>query len=139
MNAAGDPPDVRGAPDLRGAEGWGVVRPYAMVAGRTRIPEGIDLSLEALIRGVLPDPSTSTVSAEHLTTEERRILHLTATTYQSVAELSARLRVPVGVVRIVVADLLDRGRVQVGRRPAQGEAGLGLDILESVLDGISSI
>ena len=111
------------------------VRPYARVGGRTHVPVGLALSIEALVRGLAgaqaPDPAT-------LTPEQRRILDLTATTYQSVAEVGAHLRLPIGVVRVVLADLLAAGLIQVYGRSTHDRHGVGLDTLEGVLDGIST-
>ena len=47
------------------------------------------------------------------TPEQRRILALCSTQFESVAEVSAHLRLPVGVVRVVVGDLLESGQVRV--------------------------
>ncbi len=47
------------------------------------------------------------------TAEQRRILELCADKFESVAEIGAHLRLPVGVVRVVVGDLLESGQVRV--------------------------
>ncbi len=112
------------------------VRPYARVGGRTRVPAGLGLSVEALVRNPGPAP---TPSEPGLSPEQRRILSMTATSYQSVAELSAHLRLPIGVIRVVLADLLAAGRVQVYGRHSPDRPRVGLDILEGVLDGISTL
>ncbi len=110
------------------------VRPYTVTGGRTR-PSGTDLPFEALVEARTgPRP-------EH-PPESRRILGLAAGQYLSVAELSAHLRLPVGVVRVLVGDLADEGAVRVhgltttvsGAAPATT-----LSVLESVLDGISAL
>jgi len=118
------------------------VRPYAMVGGRTKAVSAKDLPVEALVEGlVAPDV--------RLTPERRRILELTATQYLSIMEISAHLRVPVGVVRILVSDLVDAKKVRVhgltpsmstpGTTTAQDQSAATLSILESVLNGISSL
>jgi uncharacterized protein DUF742 len=111
-----------------------VVRPYTLTRGRTR-HERADLALEALVRGV---PGISTTGQ---TAERRRILELTATSIQSVAELSAHLHLPLGVVRVLVGDLADDGLVLVhsGTPQPQAPAAAQLKVLESVLNGISSL
>lgn len=110
-----------------------VVRPYALTRGRTRSGRG-DLALEALVRGVVgADDRTSTP-------ERRRILALCSTSIQSVAELSAHLSLPLGVVRVLVGDLADEGLVVVHTgSPTAAPAATNLKVLESVLNGISSL
>jgi hypothetical protein len=111
-----------------------VVRPYTLTRGRTR-PRRSDLALEALVRGV---PGVVTAGE---TAERRRILELTGSSIQSVAELSAHLSLPLGVVRILVGDLADEGLVLVhsGTPQPQAPAAAQLKVLESVLNGISSL
>jgi len=110
------------------------VRPYTVTGGRTR-PTGTDLPFEALVEGLTaPGPGHPP--------ESRRILGLVAGQYLSVAELSAHLRLAVGVVRVLVGDLADEGAVRVhglttaATSPAPATT---LRVLESVLDGISAL
>jgi hypothetical protein len=107
------------------------VRPYTMTRGRTR-PGRIDLPLEALVRAV------STDAAGSATSERRRILELTTATVESVAELSAHLGLPLGVVRVLVGDLAEEGLVVVHTQQNQTPQS-NLKVLESVLNGISSL
>jgi hypothetical protein len=110
-----------------------VVRPYALTRGRTRTARS-DLALEALVRGVagITDPTP--------TPERRRILELSTAAIQSVAELSAHLSLPLGVVRVLVGDLADEGLVVVHTgSPTAAPAATNLKVLESVLNGISSL
>ena len=110
------------------------VRPYTLTRGRTRSARS-DLALEALVRRV---PGTVTTGE---TAERRRILELTTSSIESVAELSAHLRLPIGVVRVLVGDLADDGLVLVhsGTPQPQAPAAAQLKVLESVLNGISSL
>jgi len=118
------------------------VRPYALVGGRTKQVSSVELPVEALVEG-LEGPDVT------LTPERRRILELTATQYLSVMELSAHVRLPVGVVRILVNDLAEAKKVRVhGLTPSMSTPGADaapddnaatLSILESVLNGISSL
>ena len=58
----------------------------------------------------------------------------------SVAELSAHLHLPLGVVRVLVGDLADEGRVVVHRPSATtANPAADLKVLESVLNGISAL
>ena len=114
------------------------VRPYAVTGGRVRAANS-DLPLEALVE-VLP----GAVSGQGLPPEKRAILQHAAHTFVSVAELSALLRLPLGVVRVLVTDLSESGFIRVhtstpvsvhtGQSPA-----LSLSVLESVLNGISAL
>ena len=110
------------------------VRPYALVGGRTRVPDELGLSVESLVHGLVgPGPG--------LSREERRILDLTSGDYRSVAELSARMRLPLGVVRVVVADLAGRGSVRLHARSHRAVVVQvpSRTVLESVLDGIATL
>jgi Protein of unknown function (DUF742) len=87
-------PDDQPAPDLRR------VRPYAMTAGRTR-PTHDDLEIEALV-------STTSIGEQtpKLTVEQRAIAAL-CHDLLSIAEVSPRLHLPLGVIRVLVGDLAD--------------------------------
>ena len=109
------------------------VRPYALTRGRTRAGRG-DLPLEALVRGVAgtTDPTS--------TPERRRIIELSTASILSVAELSAHLSLPLGVVRVLVGDLADEGLIVVHTgSPSAAPAATNLKVLESVLNGISAL
>jgi Protein of unknown function (DUF742) len=56
----------------------------------------------------------------------------------SIAEVSARLHLPLGVIRILVGDMADEHLVMV-HRPAQAGDHPDLTLLEWVLDGLHSI
>ena len=114
------------------------VRPYALTGGRTA-PSGAQLPMEALVQGL--------VGAERaLTPECRTILELTADQYLSIAELSAHTRLPVGVVRVLVSDLVEQSMVRVHGLTMHAQRGnvaddpaATLSVLESVLNGITSL
>jgi hypothetical protein len=72
--------------------------------------------------------------------EHRRILELVADRLLSVAGLSAHLHVPLGVTRVLVGVLVDEGLVAVhGGTEDSLASAADLEVLESVLDGISSL
>ncbi len=110
------------------------VRPYALSGGRTG-PTSEQLPVEALVRACL-----DTV-VHFLVPERRRIVELTADRFLSIAELSAHVRLPVGVVRVIVSDLSAAGMVRVHGATIGRNANptTSLSLLESVLDGISSL
>jgi hypothetical protein len=55
-----------------------------------------------------------------------------------VAEISAHLAIPVGVTRVLVADMVADGLVHLYRPDAQGDRP-DLALLERVLEGLRSI
>ncbi|MEU2421373.1 DUF742 domain-containing protein [Streptomyces sp. NPDC007851] len=97
-----------------------LVRPYAMTGGRTRSgPTGVRFDLIALVTldpGAAGADGDTTLGPEH-----RSLVDLCRTETQSVAELAAGADLPVGVVRVLLGDLLELGRVTVSRPvpPAQ--------------------
>jgi len=114
------------------------VRPYAVTGGRVRSARS-DLPLEALVE-VMP----GAVAGQGLTPEKRAILQHAAHNYISVAELSALLHMPLGVVRILVSDMADQQYIRVHTsQPVEVTTGqspaLSLSVLESVLNGISAL
>jgi Protein of unknown function (DUF742) len=107
------------------------VRPYAMTGGRTQ-PTRDDLPIEALV-SIL----TVTGPTPKLTVEQ----HASAALCQdllSIAEVSARLHLPLGVIRVLVGDMADEHLIMV-HRPAHGGDRPNLDLLERVLDGLQTI
>ena len=82
------------------------VRAYAMTGGRSQA-SGV-LEFETMLQ--------STGSGREALTamkfERAQILRLCESDPQSVAELSALLRVPIGVVRVVAADLVSEGMLE---------------------------
>jgi hypothetical protein len=56
----------------------------------------------------------------------------------SIAEVSARMILPVGVVRVLVGDLTAAGAVMVGTS-ATPDAATDITLLERLLDGIRAL
>jgi hypothetical protein len=117
------------------------VRPYAVTGGRVRSATS-DLPLEALVE-VMP----GAVNSYGLPPEKRSILQHAAHTYVSIAELSALLRLPLGVTKVLVADLQEDNYITVHTSTplnvhtghGSNHSGLSLSVLESVLNGISTL
>jgi hypothetical protein len=105
-----------------------VVRPYALIGGLAR-PSGERLDLIDMVRAVgrgaqgLPD-----LSPEQADLLQRCQMPV------PIAELAADLDLPVGVIRILVGDLRERGLVTIHR--AQPAAFSDLKILQEVVDGL---
>jgi hypothetical protein len=118
-------------PDDQPAVGHRRVRPYAMTGGRTR-PAHDDLEIEALVSTTAMGEQTP-----RLTVEQRAIAVL-CHDILSIAEISARLHLPLGVIRVLVGDMADEHLVLV-YRPAQAGDRPDLALLERVLYGLHTI
>ncbi|GAA2099311.1 DUF742 domain-containing protein [Streptomyces albiaxialis] len=110
-----------------------LVRPYAMTGGRTR--PRYQLAIEALV-----STSAEPVQLQGLLPEHQRICHL-CREVKSVAEVSALLAIPLGVARILVADLAEAGMVAIHQPGGGSEPGGAPDVtlLERVLSGLRKL
>ena len=109
-----------------------IVRPYVLTRGRTHTP-GPMLALEASIRSV----NASGAFPIGASPESKRIVELCQPA-MSLAELSARLTLPVGVVRVLVADLAAVDFVAVDD-PRSADIANDVHLLERLLDGIRAL
>ncbi|MGW0670724.1 DUF742 domain-containing protein [Streptomyces sp. NPDC002746] len=110
------------------------VRPYGLTSGRTEPAH--PLPLEAvLIAGALPHSAV-------LGREAVLAVELCAGEPRSVAELVAVLkstwRLPVQVVRILLSDLIDAGRLELAAPSERGVSGSDTDLLARVLMGLQA-
>ncbi|MFE9815557.1 DUF742 domain-containing protein [Streptomyces sp. NPDC005773] len=110
-----------------------LVRPYAMTGGRTR--PRYQLAIEALV-STTADPSR----LQGQLPEHQRICRL-CVEIKSVAEISALLSIPLGVARILVADLAEAGLVAIHQPGGDESAGGQPDVtlLERVLSGLRKL
>ncbi|MGW6918922.1 DUF742 domain-containing protein [Kitasatospora sp. NPDC054939] len=110
-----------------------LIRPFAMTGGRTR--PRYELALEALVSADVDPQRLATLLPEH-----QRICTL-CTEVKSVAEVSALLSIPLGVARILVADLAEAGLVAIHQPASGGESGTQPDVtlLERVLSGLRKL
>ncbi|WP_344534206.1 DUF742 domain-containing protein [Streptomyces albiaxialis] len=111
-----------------------LVRPYAMTGGRTR--PRYQLAIEALVH-----TSADPAQLQGQLPEHQRICRL-CYEIKSVAEISALLTIPLGVARILVADLAEAGLVAIhqpggGEQSADGQPDVTL--LERVLSGLRKL
>ncbi|MDG9686500.1 DUF742 domain-containing protein [Streptomyces sp. DH18] len=110
-----------------------LVRPYAMTGGRTR--PRYQLAIEALVS------TTADLSRlQGQLPEHQRICRL-CIEIKSVAEISALLSIPLGVARILVADLAEAGLVAIHQPGGDETAGGQPDVtlLERVLSGLRKL
>ncbi|MFF0473001.1 DUF742 domain-containing protein [Streptomyces sp. NPDC004284] len=129
------PSSAAGSPAAAGGSGGHnpLVRPYAMTGGRTR--PRYQLAIEALV-STTADPAR----LQGQLPEHQRICRL-CFEIKSVAEISALLSIPLGVARILVADLAEAGLVAI-HQPGGDEAAGGqpdVTLLERVLSGLRKL
>lgn len=111
-----------------------LVRPYAMTGGRTR--PRYQLAIEALVH-----TSAEPTRLQGQLPEHQRICRL-CYEIKSVAEISALLTIPLGVARILVADLAEAGLVAI-HQPGGGDTNADgqpdVTLLERVLSGLRKL
>jgi hypothetical protein len=126
-----DPPPGPSAPSSDPGDSSSLVRPYAVTGGRTK--PRYDLPIEALI-SVAPYPRQDMTT---LTPEYKAIIDL-CRNWRSVAEVSALLRLPLGVARVLIADMAHEGLLRLHQSPfAEGQP--DLQLLERVLSGLRKL
>lgn len=108
-----------------------VVRPYAITRGRAR-HSYTHLALETLVATTLQGEAATGLSAE------RRAIALLCRDLLSVAEVAARLRLPLEVTRMLVGDLAGQGLVRL-YQPAPPSDQPDVALLERVLDGLRNL
>ena len=109
-----------------------MVRPYAVTQGRTR-SEGQQLDLVAVVVGAAPAKMDRRwLEPEHLRLLSRCRHPIT------VADLASDLDLPLGVVRVLIGDLRDKGLARVST-PAPSEFARDEAVLRMVLDELHTL
>lgn len=108
------------------------VRSYVITGGR-HLPSGDDLSLHTLV--CLAPDRTQPLGAGP---EVRAIWELCSGGYLSVAEVAGHLRLPVGVVRLLLSDLFAHGHLLRRSEPEPAQR-VPRAILEKVLHGLEAL
>jgi hypothetical protein len=114
------------------AEAGPVVRPYALTQGRTR-PAGESFDLVAMVmatNALIADPSS--LAPEHVS-----VLQL-ARTPTTVADIASDVDLPLGVVRIILADLRELGLIAI-RTPVAMAERIDKHTLREVLNGLRGL
>lgn len=114
-----------------------LIRPYTMTGGRTGV--GLpSIALEALVastpKGMRMRRQFQWEAAEIIALSRKET---------AIIELAALLDVPIGVVRVLAADLREKGAVTITDPPSEAASDAGsaeyTDLLRKVLDGIKSL
>jgi hypothetical protein len=105
-----------------------LVRPYTVNAGRTRPTVDLDLLSLVIATGQAP----STLDPEHV--KALGLCHAPI----SVAEVSAHLRLPLIVTKVLLADLVDCDAMST-RAPRPASVSTDRVLLEKLLDGLQRI
>jgi hypothetical protein len=108
-----------------------LVRPYAVTGGRTE-PRS-QLEIEAMVTAAHYGVRDLSV----LSPECQAILNV-CRDWRSVAEVSAVLQMPLGVARILIADMAAEGLVRV-HQPDHAQGGPDVRLLERVLSGLRKL
>jgi len=109
-----------------------LVRPYALTGGRTR-PQ-VDIAIEAL---VATTANGRTGRGYQRGSADQHVLTLCRDRPLSLAEIAAHTRLPFGVARVLVGDLLTAGLVALASRTFA--AGDSVDVLGQVLRGLRKL
>lgn len=108
-----------------------LVRPYAVTGGRTK--PSYQLQIEAMVSAAHYEARDLSV----LSPECQSILGY-CRDWRSVAEISAVLRMPLGVARVLIGDMAMDGLVRV-HQADHGQGRPDLNLLERVLSGLRKL
>ncbi|MGH3713650.1 MAG: DUF742 domain-containing protein [Micromonosporaceae bacterium] len=117
--------------DDHGEPTGALVRPYAVTRGRTR--PRVEIAMEALVE-------TTDRGRQYVTLigrEQQVIASLCDGNLQSLAEISARMKMALGVAKVLVADMAAEGLLAVYEPTAlDSNDAVGTELLERVLSGL---
>jgi hypothetical protein len=112
-----------------------VVRPYALTGGRTEPVGGEVLDLIAVV--VAAGQTAAADDPVGLSPEHRRILSLCRRPV-TLADLASDIALPLGVVRVLLADLILQRRITLLPQRRAGEQP-SADLLREVLHGLRAL
>jgi Protein of unknown function (DUF742) len=119
----GDQPDEPGS----------VARPYTITQGRTRPVGDEEIEVETLVWTT----SLATSSPPRMSAHWRAVADMCQEVV-SVAEVAARLGVPIGVARVLIGDMATAGLVYL-QRPRHASDHPDIGLLERVLHGLRQL
>jgi hypothetical protein len=103
---------------------------YAVTGGRTRSSQ-CDLDLITLVVAIAPDLHAPLVEPEYAA------VLWTCVYPSSVAEVASAVKLPVGVAKVLIGDLVEHGYIML--RSASQQASPDLEMLQRVLNGIRNL
>ena len=107
-------------------------RPYTLTAGRT-VPR-VDLAVESTVEAV-SEPESCWGSADI-----RTVIVGLCSARQSIAEISSHGEMPIGVTRVLVADLVESGHLRVNATLTdRSTVAEQRRLIERTLDGLRAI
>jgi hypothetical protein len=118
-----------GEEDPRGA----LVRPYAVTRGRT------EPTREIAIEAVLLTMQRGVEESRYAGRDRQVIANLCNGRAQSLAEIAAHMRVPLGVARVLVADMITEGILTLHEPLDVGDTAERINVLERVLIGLRNL
>lgn len=114
-------------------KGPNLVRPYALTSGRTQA--AVELPIEATL-ALQPSAREKSWPAGDMAS---KIIELCSTP-QSVAEVSAKLRVPLGVARVLIGDLVTAGHLRTQTTMSESTTTAERrDLIERTLSGLRAL
>lgn len=116
------------------------VRPYSLTGGRTRFGHVLlvetFVSSTAALEAAEERKELTNGSTTRVMPEMRAIVEL-CRRMRTVAEIAALLKMPLGVVRVLLSDLADQGKIRVyGTGTGHGTGRPERALLERVLSGL---
>jgi hypothetical protein len=116
------------APGEQEPDSAGLVRPYVITNGRG-LPDNDQFNLITLVTtSDQPRPG-------HLDPEKHSLLDLCAGGLLSVAEIAGHMKLPIGIIKVLLSDLSSDGYL-VTRAPAPPAQLVDVTLLQEVLDGL---
>jgi hypothetical protein len=107
-----------------------LVRPYAVTRGRTRSRSDLDL-ITLVVSNAYENPA--------MDPEYVQILRICEYP-QSIAEVSAKVGLPLAVIKILITDLIEHGYlIFQSPPPSMSTESPDMNILQAVLDGIRKL
>src|SRR5690554_985697 len=110
-----------------------LVRPYAVTRGRTEPTR--DIAIEAILVTTARGAQEAPYAGRH----KHLIAQLCSHSPLSLAEISSHLRVPIGVARVLVADMASEGLLAVYQQSDDESQGDRIEMLERILGALQRL
>ncbi|MFB4197391.1 DUF742 domain-containing protein [Streptomyces carpaticus] len=118
-------------PDDLPAESADLVRPYVITNGRG-LPQSDRFELITLVTATEGGTGNGPLDPE-----KRSVMELCEGGYLSVAEIAGHLDLPVGIIKVLLSDLAEEGRIMM-RAPIPRAHLTDVQVLQEVLNGLQA-